>query len=84
MLDALPFKLHMFSVPINGPAIVLFDNKSVVTNSSMPKSSLEKKNYSIAYHRACESVATRKIIVYYESTDSNIADLMINLLLISV
>ena len=37
-------------IPINDPAYVFGDNKSVLVNSSKPDSVLKKKNNSIAYH----------------------------------
>jgi hypothetical protein len=50
MIEALQYKLHMFGIPIDGPANVFCDNKSVVTNASVPTSTLKKKHNAIAYH----------------------------------
>jgi hypothetical protein len=54
MIEALRYKLRMFGIPIEGPANVFCDNKSVVTNSTVPTSTLKKKHNSIAYHRVKE------------------------------
>jgi hypothetical protein len=54
---ALHYKLCMFGVPIEGPANVFCDNKSVATNSTVPTSTLKKKHNSIAYRRVREAVA---------------------------
>lgn len=39
-----------------------------------------KKHCSIAYHKVREAVAAEKILIYYENTDSNIADLFTKVL----
>jgi hypothetical protein len=51
MVEALHCKLHIMGVPfLKGPAYIKADNMSVVKNSSMPESTLQKKSNSIAYH----------------------------------
>jgi hypothetical protein len=40
---AMRYKLRMFGVPIEGPANVFCDNHGVVKNTSMPESTLMKK-----------------------------------------
>ncbi|GFH49008.1 pol protein [Chaetoceros tenuissimus] len=42
MVEALRYKLRCFGVPIDGPTEVLCDNRSGVTNSSVPASTLNK------------------------------------------
>ena len=66
----------MFGVPIDGPARVLCDNKSVVTNSSIPASMLNKKHNSICYHRVRECQANGTIAVGWIQTHYNQADLL--------
>ena len=51
MIEGLRYNICMFGVPINGLADVFCDNKSVVTNVSIPSSFLNKKQYYICYHR---------------------------------
>jgi hypothetical protein len=43
MLESLRYKLRMFGIPIDGPSNVFCDNKSVITNSTILKSTLKKK-----------------------------------------
>jgi hypothetical protein len=43
-------KLKMFGVPVGGPVNVYCDNKGVVSNMSIPESTLTKKHNSINYH----------------------------------
>lgn len=48
LLEALRYKLRMMGIPIEGPADVFCDNESVVTNSTIPESTLKRKHNSIA------------------------------------
>jgi hypothetical protein len=57
MIEALRYKLRIFGTPIDGPANTFCDNKSVVTNASVPTSTRKKKHNAIAYHRVREAVA---------------------------
>jgi hypothetical protein len=47
----------MLRVPIDGPALLLGDNNSVVLNTSVPSSILKKKHHACAYHCVCEAIA---------------------------
>ena len=76
LIDSLRYKLRMFGVPISGPARVFCDNESVVKTTTIPESRLKKKHCSIGYHRVRESVAAGTILVYYETSETNLADLL--------
>ena len=80
LLDGLVFKLRMMGVPIDGPARVFCDNDSVVRSSTFPEVVLKRKTSSIAFHLIREAVAAEKILIYYERSSSNIADLFTKLL----
>jgi hypothetical protein len=56
-LRGLRYKIRMMGIPLSVPPYVYGDNKSQVTNSSRPESTLKKKCNSICYHAICESVA---------------------------
>lgn len=75
-LEALRYKLRMMGVPIDGPANVFCDNQSVVTNATIPTSTLKKKHNSIAYHRVREAVAARILRIAKVHTSENLADLL--------
>lgn len=75
LIEGLIYKLRMFGIPINGPARVFCDNEAVVKSSSLAESTLKKKHCSIAFHRVRESVAAGKLLIYYEKSSSNLADL---------
>ena len=75
MIEALRYKLRMFGVPISGSTDVFCDNKSVVTNASIPSSVLNKKHNSICYHRVREAQAAGTIRVGWIEGEYNKADL---------
>ena len=81
LIESLRHKLRMMGVPLAGPARVMCDNQSVVISGSFPESTLKKKDCPVAYHRVREAVAARKILIYYERTASNIADLFTKVLI---
>jgi hypothetical protein len=58
------------------PAHVKADNMSVVKNTSNPESMLKKKSNSIAYHYVRERAAAGPIVVSYDPTDTNLADML--------
>ena len=53
----LRYKLRMMGIPVSEPAFIRGDNKSVLSNTSIPSSVLSKKSNSIAYHAVREGVA---------------------------
>ena len=75
-ITALRFKLRMLGVPVTDPTKVLCDNESVVKNSSLLASTLNKKHSSIAYHSVRWNVAAGVIQVAWISTHLNLADAM--------
>ena len=66
----------MMGIAIDGPATVFCDDEAVVKNGSCPESTISKKHLSIAYHFVRENIAAETIIVFYESGDCNLADLL--------
>ena len=53
----LRYKLRMMGIPCEGPAYIQGDNQSVLANTTIPDSTLKKKNQSIAYHFVREGTA---------------------------
>ena len=47
----------MMGAELDGPAVMLGDNNSVVLNCTMPSSVLKKKHNACAYHRVRNAVA---------------------------
>jgi Reverse transcriptase (RNA-dependent DNA polymerase) len=75
-IQALRLKLRWMGVPFDGPASIYCDNLTVVNSTRQPEATLAKKHNGIAYHKCRESVATGMIQVAYESTETNLSDLL--------
>ena len=80
LVESIRYKLRMFGVPLSGPARIFCDNESVVKSTTIPESRLKKKHNSIAYHRVREAVAAGIILIYYETSETNLADLLTKVL----
>jgi hypothetical protein len=55
------YMLRSLRVALDGPALMLGDNLSVVLNTTVPSSVLKNKCSAIAYHREIEAVEARKM-----------------------
>ena len=75
-LRGLRYKIRMMGIPLSGPTYIYGDNKSQVTNSSRPESTLKKKCNSICYHAIRESVATDETLLTHIRTGENLADFL--------
>jgi len=78
-LRGLRYKLRMMGIPLTGPSYIYGDNKSQVTNSTRPESTLKKKCNSICYHAVRESVAMGESMITHIRTENNHSDLMTKL-----
>jgi len=76
----LRYKLQMFGIPISGPTDVYCDNKSVVKNSTLVESTLNKKHNSIAYHYVRWNVAADVVRISWIDGQYNLADAFTKLL----
>jgi hypothetical protein len=75
-LRGLRYKIRMMGIPLSGPTHVYGDNKSQVTNSSRPESTLKKKCNSICYHAICKSFAIGETLLMHIWTGENLADFL--------
>ncbi len=73
-LRGLRYKVRMMGIPLTGPSYIYGDNKSQVTNSSRPESTLKKKCNSICYHAIRESVAMGESLITHIKTDDKPQD----------
>ncbi len=71
MVEELRYKLRCFELPIDGPCDIFCDNRSVLTNSSVPTSVLNKRHN----HRVREAQAAGVIRVGWIEGNYNVADL---------
>ena len=72
----LRYKLRMFGIPCDEPTFVYGDNKSVLSNTSVPASTLKKKMNSLSYHFVREGCARDEWRTAYVNTHDNLADLL--------
>ena len=70
------YNLWMLGVPIDGPALMLGDNMSVILNTTVPSSTLKKKHAACNYHRIQEAIAGKIVKFCHINTEKNLADLM--------
>ena len=66
-------------IPFSDPCFVYGDKKSVLYNIILHKSTLKKKSNYIDYHAVREVVATGEWLTGYEQTDTNVSDLLKNI-----
>jgi len=72
----LRYTLRSFGVPLDGPSWLFGDNKSVVTSSTIPHSTLGKRWNALSYHRVREAVAGGWIRFEHISGLENPADIL--------
>ena len=70
------YMLRTIGARIDGPALMLGDNMSVVLNTSVPSSVLKKKHCAISYHRVREAIAAKIMRFAHISSSENIADVL--------
>ena len=66
----------MIGVPLDGPAMLLGDNMSVVLNTTVPSSVLKKKHCAIGYHCVREAIAAKILRFAHIPSETNIADVL--------
>ena len=67
--------MRMLGVEVKGPTILFGDNKSMISNTSLPHSTLKKRSNANAYHRVREAVAAGYIRMVHCGTKFNLADM---------
>ena len=66
--------LQSLGVALDGPALMLGDNMSVVLNTLVPSSVLIKKHKGIAYHRVGEGIAVKILRFAHIRSEENVSD----------
>ena len=72
----LHYTLRMFGVPIDGTSWLFRDNKSVITSSTIPHSSLNKCWNTLSYHKVREAIAGDIIHFEHIPTGENPSDIL--------
>ena len=75
VIEALRYKLRCFGIPVEGPAEVFCNNMSVVKNSSITTSVLNKRHNFICYHSAREAQAAGILRVGWIPGEFDLSDL---------
>jgi endo-beta-N-acetylglucosaminidase D len=60
----------MMGIPIDGPSWMFGDNQSVITSSTIPHSSLNKRHNALSYHRVREAISAE--ILYFLHVDGKL------------
>jgi hypothetical protein len=68
------YMLRSLRVSLDGPALMLGDNMSVVLNTTVPSSVLKKKHNTIAYNLVSEAIAARIMRFSYIKSEENVSD----------
>ncbi len=68
--------LRYLGVPVNSLAYMFGDNKSVVTNATIPQSVLSKRHNILSYHRVREAIAAKLLAFYWCDSSQNKSDIL--------
>ena len=71
----LRYNLRMLGAPVKGSTILFGDNKSMVTNSSLPHSTLNRRVSANNYHRVQEAVDANIVSIVHCNTKYNLVDM---------
>ena len=68
--------LRYLGVPIRDKSYMFGDNRSIVTSSSIPNSTISKRHHLASYHRVREAIAAKYISFHWKDGKSNPADIL--------
>ena len=68
--------LRYLGVPIKTKSYLFGDNRSVVTSSTLPHTTLGKRHNILAYHRVREAIASKIIAYHWIRTGYNLSDML--------
>ena len=68
--------LRYLGVPIKTKSYFFGDNRSVVTRSTLPHSTLGKRHNILAYHRVREAIASKILAYHWIRTGYNLSDML--------
>jgi hypothetical protein len=72
----LRYTLRSLGAPLDGKAYMFGDNESVITSSTIPHSSLNKRHNALSYHRVREAIASNVLWFFHISGKTNPADVL--------
>ena len=68
--------LQYLGVPVSDKSYMFGDNRSVVTSSTIPNSTISKRHHLASYHRVREAIAAKYISFHWKDGKSNLADIL--------
>ena len=68
--------LQYLGVPIRDKSYMFGDNRSVVTSSTIPNSTISKRHHLASYHQVREAIAAKYISFHWKDGKSNPADIL--------
>ena len=68
--------LRYLGVPIRDKSYMFGDNRSVVTSSTIPNSTISKRHHLESYHRVREAIGAKFISFHWKDGKSNPADIL--------
>ena len=68
--------LQYLGVPSRDKSYMFGDNRSVVTSSTIPNSTISKRHHLASYHRVREAIAAKYISFHWKDGKSNPADIL--------
>ena len=68
--------LRYLCTPIKTKSYLFGDNRSVVTSSTLPHSTLGKRHNILAYHRVREAIASKMLAYHWIQTGFNLSDML--------
>ena len=68
--------LRYLGVPIRDMSYMFGDNRSVVTSSTIPNSTISKRHHLASYHRVRDAIAAKFISFHWKDGKSNPADIL--------
>ena len=71
--------LRYFGVPIRDKSYMFGDNRSVVTSSTIPNSTISKRHHLASYHRVSEAIAAKFISFHWKDGKSNLLTFSANI-----
>jgi hypothetical protein len=72
----LRYTLCMMGIPTDVPAWAFGDNASVITSSTIPQSTLNKRHNALSYHCVCESIAAKILYLVHVEGKYNPSDIL--------
>jgi hypothetical protein len=76
LIHEIRYMLRSLGEALDGQALMLDDNISVVLNTPVSSSVLKKKHNAIAYHRVREAIAARIMRFAYIKSEENVSDVL--------